>query len=247
MRTGTGTQSTSTVNRRLRVLSAPEAAAQAIRDAIIVGEIKTGERLVEQKWAAAFGIGQPTLREALQELEHQGIVRKVPQKGTYVSELSKDDFRLVLEARMPLESIAFKRAAPKVTPEIASELSALVMQMGRAGENYDLVAFHECDVAFHRRVWDLAGNPYLRECLESICLRLFVFSVVGRERNWFRAAVQQHLGFVGGLCSRDPQQAEAAFISQTTHYWSNEYHLDLGTEAPAADSTAPERVQSATE
>lgn len=221
-------------SKRLRVLSAPEAAAQAIRDAIIVGEIKTGERLVEQKWAAAFGIGQPTLREALQELEHQGVVRKVPQKGTYVSELGKDAYRLVMEARLPLEAIAFRRAAPNVTPEIAAELSSLVMQMERAGESYDLVAFHAADVAFHRRVWDLAENPYLRVCLESICVRLFVFSVVGRERTWFRGAVQQHLGLVAGLCSNDARQAEASFIAQTIGYWNKEYQLGLNSGDAAA-------------
>ncbi len=230
MREGIGTASSNPNVKRLRVLSAPEAAAQAIRDAIIVGEIKSGDRLVEQKWAATFGIGQPTLREALQELEHQGIVQKVPQKGTYVSELRKDDYRLVLEARMPIEAMAFRRAARRVTPAIASELSALVMQMGHAGEKSDLVAFHECDVTFHRRVWDLAENPYLRHCLESICLRLFVFSVVGRQKSWFRAAVQQHLGFLGGLCSHDPEKSAAGFISQTVDYWNNEYQLDLSAD-----------------
>jgi len=63
------------------VASAPQVAAQAIRDAIITAKFKAGERLVEGKLAEDLGIGQPTLREALKELEYEGLVRKIPQRG----------------------------------------------------------------------------------------------------------------------------------------------------------------------
>lgn len=231
MRGTPATASTRMLNQRLRVLSAPESAAQVIRDAIIVGDLKSGERLVEQKWASRFGIGQPTLREALKELERQGFVQKTPQRGTYVAHLGEQDYRRILEARIPLEAIAFKRAAQKITADVEEELSSLVMQMGRAGESSDLVAFHETDVAFHRKIWDLAENEYLRICLEAICFRLFVFSVVGRQGNWFRAAVQQHLGYLAGLCSRDAQQAQDAFIHHTLKYWNNHYNVNLTLES----------------
>src|SRR5712692_11480047 len=86
--------------RPIIVQSAPQAAAEAIREAITVGRLKGGQRLVEQKLAASLGIGQPTLREALKELEFQGFVRKSPKKGTYVTELTPEDFRKIQEVRM---------------------------------------------------------------------------------------------------------------------------------------------------
>lgn len=85
---------------RITVLRAPEAAAQAIRDAILTGRLKPGQRLIEKKLAADMGIGQPTLREAFKELEFQGFLRKIPLRGTYVNRLDKDDYRMILEVRI---------------------------------------------------------------------------------------------------------------------------------------------------
>lgn len=220
---------------KLEVQTAADAAAQALRDAIITGELKSGERLPEQKWATRFGIGQPTLREALKELEYQGFVQKVGHKGTYVTQLDEEDYRAILEVRIPLEAMALRKAAGKVTPEAEHELSALVMSMAKAGEKNDLVMFHESDVSFHRKIWDLAGNKYLRICLEAVCFRLFVFSVIGRPKSWFRGAVQQHFGILEGLCSRSPDQAQEAFLSNTVQYWNSHYDLDLNLEALRAE------------
>jgi DNA-binding FadR family transcriptional regulator len=91
----------------INVPSAPQAAAEALRNAIIAGDIKPGERLLEHKLAARLGIGQPTLREAFKELEYQGFLRKGPQRGTYVTKLSKDDFRKILEVRLALEVVGW--------------------------------------------------------------------------------------------------------------------------------------------
>ena len=108
----------------LRLLSVPEAVAQKLRDAILAGQLKPGERLVEQKLASRFGIGQPTLREALKELEFQGFVRKSPKKGTYVTLLTPEDFRKIQEVRMSLEVVAIEKAACNMTSQAAFVISS---------------------------------------------------------------------------------------------------------------------------
>src|ERR1700744_4009189 len=160
--------------------SAPQAAAQALREAIISGELKGGDRILEQKWSVQLGIGQPTLREALRELEQQGLLRKLPQRGTYVAQLSPEDYRRILEVRIPLEAIAIARAAVRLTDEAEHELADLVIGMAGTGKEVDVRSFHDCDVLFHRKIWELADNEYLEDLLEKISFRLFVFSVVGR-------------------------------------------------------------------
>src|ERR671936_391943 len=95
---------------RVHFQSIPETVAETLREGIIAGKLKPGERLVEQKLAAQLGIGQPTLREALKELEYQGFVRKVPNRGTYVTRLSQEDFSKILEVRMALEALVIERA-----------------------------------------------------------------------------------------------------------------------------------------
>jgi DNA-binding GntR family transcriptional regulator len=222
---------------QLTIQTAPEAAAQAIRDSIISGELRGGDRIIEQKWAARLGIGQPTLREALNELNHQGLLRKLPQRGTYVAQLSPEDYRLIQEVRIPLEAIAVGKAAENLTPTAEEELTTLVTAM--AGSNMaamDVKNFHDCDVAFHRKIWELAGNEYLRDTLERITFRLFVFSVVGRWPDNPKAiseriaAVQQHLGILDGLRSRNKHIARQVFIKQTVQYWNMQYGLELSEE-----------------
>src|ERR1035438_3804456 len=167
--------------RQLTIQTAPQAAAQAIREAIISGELAGGDRLIEQKWAARLGIGQPTLREALHELEHQGLLRKYPQHGTYVAQLGPEDYKLIQEVRIPLEAIAIGKAAENFTDEADAELTALLNSMAGTGLSDDgIKRFHDCDVSFHRKIWWLAGNEFLRDILETVTFRLFVFSVVGR-------------------------------------------------------------------
>jgi DNA-binding GntR family transcriptional regulator len=231
---------------QLKIQTAPEAAAQAIRESIITGELRGGDRLIEQKWAARLGIGQPTLREALHELEHQGLLVKRPQRGTYVARLSPEDFRLIQEVRIPLEAIAIGKAAENFTPEADKELSALVEAMAGAGvSKSEVKQFHESDVAFHRTIWRLAKNDFLRDTLESLTFRLFVFSVVDRwpgnpkalgERI---AAAQEHLLILEGLRSKDRQIARRAFIKQSVQYWNNQYVLELNVEGMELSDTTP--------
>ncbi len=217
----------------LALQSAPQAAAQALREAIISGELRGGDRILEQKWSGMLGIGQPTLREAMRELEHQGLLRKTPQRGTYVAELSPEDYRQILEVRIPLEAIAVGRAAELLTADIEKELIDIIGTMAETEQDTDTKRFHDCDVMFHRTIWELAGNTYLHDLLETITIRLFVFSVAGRwpdhpnaseER---RAAVQQHVGILDGIRTRDPDKARRAFVDRTVEYWNSQYKLSL--------------------
>ena len=220
----------------LHLQTAPEAAAQALREAIISGELKGGDRVLEQKWSLRLGIGQPTLREALLELEHQGLLRKLPQRGTYVTQLSPEDYQRILEVRIPLEAIAIGRAATRLTPETEKELAKLVKTMSGPDDKSSVKQFHDCDVLFHRTIWEIAGNPYLGEMLETITFRLFVFSIVGRwdstpnSASERIAAVKQHQNIMDGLKSHDAQKARQIFVKSTVKYWNQQYRLKLNAE-----------------
>jgi len=218
---------------QLAIQTAPQAAAQALREAIISGELKGGDRILEQKWSSRLGIGQPTLREALKELEHQGLLRKTHQRGTFVAELSPEDYRQILEVRIPLEAIAIGRAATRLTPEFEKELTDIAMNMATTQQDTDVKRFHDCDVLFHRKIWQISGNEYLQNLLETITFRLFVFSIVGRWPNNPKAvgeriaAVHQHIGILEGIRSRDPHLAKQAFVNNTVQYWNKQYGLEL--------------------
>jgi DNA-binding GntR family transcriptional regulator len=208
---------------RIRIRSAPEAAAQVIRDAIVEARLKPGDRILEQHWAATLGIGQPTLREALKELEHQGLVTRTPRRGTYVSHLSPTDCAHLLEVRMSLEALAIDRAARRMTEAAREALLALIARMQRSADACDSAEFHEADLAFHRKIWEVAANKHLCAALEMIAIRLFTFPVLverSAQPSEFQEQVEQHRGILAGLCSRDPENARRAFVENALVYWN---------------------------
>ena len=158
----------------IKIQSAPQAVAEAIREAITVGNLVPGQRLVEQKLATSFGIGQPTLREALKELEYQGFVTKIPLKGTYIATFDKKDCRELLELRMNLEVLAIERAALRMTHKVEHELSESVEGMRVAAEAVDARGFRACDTDFHRNIGELANNQRLARALELIVSQMLV-------------------------------------------------------------------------
>jgi DNA-binding GntR family transcriptional regulator len=207
--------------------SLSQSAAEAVREAIISGKLSPGERLVEQKLAASLGIGQPTLREALKELEYQGFVRKIPHKGSYVTQLTRKDFEKILEVRLTLESVAVARAAERIDEKAAAQLDRIVNDMKAAAEEIDRAAFHRCDIAFHRKIWEISDNEYLALALESIVFALFASVLFRQQRADFLVAAEQHRAMLQGLISRDPAVAVAAFRDQTVGFWRDRHQVGL--------------------
>ncbi len=202
-------------------------AAQALREAIISRRLKSGERLVELKLAASFQIGQPTVREALHELEYQGFVRRIPHRGTYVANLTNNDFQKIHEVRMALEPMAFERAARRISPETALELKALVDSMEAAARKSDRIGFHNCDLEFHRKVWQSAGNEYLASILEQTLFGMFAFVLHEQPDCAFLDAVKQHRDSLRALLSGDPARARRVFLRSTAAFWKKYHHVAL--------------------
>jgi DNA-binding GntR family transcriptional regulator len=214
----------------IRVQSAPQAAAEAIREAITVGSLKPGQRLVEGKLAARLGIGQPTLREALKELEYQGFLHKIPAKGTYITTFDKNQCRELLEMRMCLELLAIERAALRMTPEIKKDLEMLVKGMRTAGKTFDTAKFRTCDADFHRKISALANNRRLAKTLEGIMSQMLVFGTLGRNpdsRKEMVAGADQHERILAGLATGNPGTARRIFIAEMLKHWNENYKVGL--------------------
>lgn len=187
---------------------------------------------MEHKLAAHFAIGQPTLREALRELEAQGFVRKSQKRGTYVTELTAEDYRQTHEVRTTLESLAMERAAPNVTPEALGDLQEFVHRLAAAARKPDLTQFHKNDMDFHKVIWKLTGNDCLLQVLERITFGLFAFALLGRPSAAMRpdllAAIEQHRSILEGLRTRDPAIARETFVRATLQFWKEQHHVEIG-------------------
>jgi DNA-binding GntR family transcriptional regulator len=174
-----------------------------IREAIVSGTMKPGDAIVETRVARQLGVGQPLVREALLDLEHQGFVQRVPYKGTSVTRLGTAEIQQIQRLRLELESLAAEWAKARATDDDIEELRRLVDDMGSAARALDLGRFNQADLAFHRELWRLAGNPYLADALERMVVPLltFFYLMSGRIEASHVASVAEHAAIVESLSS----------------------------------------------
>jgi|SRR6185437_923249 len=164
----------------LRPIRLTDQITQIIKEQIFSGELRPGDRVVEQKFARQFGIGQNAIREALIELAHLGFVRRIPNKGTYVTEITPQDGVKIARVRHALEGLAIELIVERMSTEKLdiTDAAELLNRMRQLLKRGDMEAFYECDVEFHRCLWQLAGNNYLSQLLEQIVVPLFAFFIV---------------------------------------------------------------------
>jgi DNA-binding GntR family transcriptional regulator len=168
---------------KLEPISKKDRLAAALKTAILSGEIEPGEPIVETRVAKQFGVGQPIVREALIELEHEGFVQKSPYRETRVTKLDQQDINNIYLLRSELESLALELAKANATPKDITALQELAENMRQGAESLHLAQFYEADLAFHRKLWELSGNKYLAEALERVVVPLFAFFIMRNTRH----------------------------------------------------------------
>jgi DNA-binding GntR family transcriptional regulator len=149
-----------------------------IKEAILSGRLEPGDRIVEMKIANDFGVATTSVREALFELESQGFVTRVTNKGTFVTELSKDDIAQIVCVRQELEGLAAELAEQRATGDDIAALSAIVDEMYAAARANDLKQFYRSDLEFHRAMWAMSGNRHLTKALDTTVVPLFAFFIM---------------------------------------------------------------------
>lgn len=146
-----------------------------LMQAIFDGELRPGQWLREVWLAKSFAVSQTTVREALVHLEQLGLVTRMPQRRTIVTNLSKQEVRDRLRVRVELERMAAVDAAPKLTADDFAELERLSLAVQSANAEGRPFAASQRDLEFHQYIWEKSGNRVLAATLRQICLPLFAF------------------------------------------------------------------------
>ncbi|MBI4891318.1 MAG: GntR family transcriptional regulator [Acidobacteria bacterium] len=141
--------------------------ADAVEAAILGGEHPPGARLIERELVDRFGVSSIPVREALQDLEAKGLVVKVPNVGCRVVEFTKHDTEAVCEFRRTLEPLVFRWAAARITIEWHAPLTEQWVRFSRAAATGNSPDFFREDIAFHRLIWQIAGNRFASRALEG--------------------------------------------------------------------------------
>src|SRR5438876_429317 len=189
------------VFRQLQAVSLVEGVVAALKNAFFSGLLKPGETIVERQIAREMNVGTPVVREALISLRHEGFVRRVKNKGSFITAFDADEVRELYTLRIELETLALQWARPRATKSDLDELKRLVDRLVEAGERDNRREFLERDFEFHRFCWKLSGNSFLAETLERLMAPLFAFVVLASGKPMTAAMGREHYTLVEALRS----------------------------------------------
>jgi DNA-binding GntR family transcriptional regulator len=150
-------------------------ATNLLRERIIRGQISSGSKLTERDTALLLGISRAPARDALLELEKEGLVIS-KSDGRYVIELTERDIRELYAVRLNLEKMAVGLAAQNASPESRAALLALLESMRQGVANHSYQTFVQTDVEMHRLIWVQSNNRHLVRILESLMGPRFICS-----------------------------------------------------------------------
>ena len=191
-----------------------------LRSGILNGEIPPGTRLLEIPLATELGVSRGPVREALRQLEQEGLVEFFPHRGAIVVGVADSEIETIYAIRGLLEERAFAKACRTIDDAELDALAATVEQMIDASHAGDVAAVTEHDMRFHGRVIELSGFSYLRRLWTSIdgVVRLRAASQArrpeladtGSAREWLTEPSIEHRELVEALRSRRPAAAAKA-------------------------------------
>lgn len=186
-----------------------DAVTSAIRTAIIEGSLKPGERLLENNIAAQMRLSRGPVREALRLLEKEGLVTRVPRKGSCVTALTRDDVEELYSFRSALEGFGIRRAMQYVRPEDIARLTDMVARIRQILRTENAPAKNDLTLQFHREIIMLSRHRRLLEAWTNIGRQVWLCSALATRMHLSLAPqILTHEDILLALKSGDVDQAE---------------------------------------
>ena len=139
-----------------------------LRQAILRGELKPGERLMEIQLANKLGVSRTPIREAIRKLELEGLVLMIPRKGAEVAEITEKNLRDVLEVRCALEELAVQLACDRMDEDGIKAMKEASAQFCNTLDSDDITRIAQADVAFHDAINMATDNQKLIQILNNL-------------------------------------------------------------------------------
>ncbi|EAT15596.1 GntR family transcriptional regulator [Desulfuromonas acetoxidans] len=180
-----------------------------IRDAILKGSLKAGERVSEPDLAERYGISRTPIREAFRQLESEGYLTVVPRKGAVVTALTERDVEEFYSIKSILEGYAARLAAEKLTDKDIDRLKTINTRLAKLASAGDVKTFFRVHNEFHEQFIRASGNEKLLELIQQLLkkfdrLRIASLSLPGR----MEISVQEHEKIIDAFESHDGDTAD---------------------------------------
>jgi DNA-binding GntR family transcriptional regulator len=182
-----------------------EQVADALRAAIVAGDMTPGEVYSAPTLAERFGVSATPVREAMLDLAKQGLIEVIPNKGFQVTRVTDRELDEITEIRLLLEPPAAAKAALHATPTDVAELTRLAREVVDAARDGDLIAHVEADRAFHGRLLELSGNHRLVEIVYDLRDRTRLYGLAHLAEHGASKTIEEHLTMCEHVAARNSE------------------------------------------
>lgn len=163
---------------RLKRSNLREEIVRLIENALLAGELRPGDRLVESTLAERAGISRGPVREAILQLVGEGILVNIPFRGTFVARWAPQQVEEAYTLRAVLERLAVQEAIKHITAEHIAQLQATVDEMDRCAQKGAVRTLVRLDIQFHEQLYALSRHSLLQEVLARLRRRLYCLMAV---------------------------------------------------------------------
>lgn len=179
-----------------------------LRQAILRGELRPGERLMEIQLANKLGVSRTPVREAIRKLELDGLVLMIPRKGAEVADISEKSLKDVLEVRKALEELAVQLTCEKISKVQIAELKQAAEEFKKILKSNDITQIAEADVRFHDVIYMATDNQKLIQLLNNLREQMYRYRVEYLKRpEVYPQLIQEHEEIIRQIERREKERA----------------------------------------
>ena len=206
-----------------------------LRKAILRGELKPGERLMEIQLANKLGVSRTPIREAIRKLELEGLVLMFPRKGAEVAQITEKNMQDVLEVRKALEELSVQLACERITPEQVEEMKMAAEDFRKVLKSGDVTKIAEADVKFHDIIFAATNNQRLITLLNNLREQMYRFRVEYlKQKECYPQLLEEHDKLIALISGGEVEEAcelmgchidnQASTVSDVIRRDQVEYH-----------------------
>ncbi len=182
-----------------------------LRQAILTGELKPGERLMEIHLANKLGVSRTPIREAIRKLELEGLVTMIPRRGAEVAQITEKSMNDVLEVRRAMDALCVELACDRITEEELEQLRDACRNFELAVKNGDVKKIAQADVALHDIIVRATGNARLIQLVNNLSEQMYRYRFEYiKDSAQHDNLIEEHRVIYESIVRKDKETASAA-------------------------------------
>ena len=184
---------------------------KTLRQGILTGELKPGERLMEIHLANKLGVSRTPIREAIRKLELEGLVTMIPRRGAEVAQITEKSMKDVLEVRKVLDHLSVELACDRITKEEKEQLKNACVDFEDAVRTGDFSKIAKTDVAFHDIIVAATRNMRLSQMVNNLAEQMYRYRFEYiKDSTQHKRLIEEHEEIYRGIAEGNKEQALAA-------------------------------------